>query len=511
MIADEVWLPASGCFPCPFEISLPQSWGTINPLPGIANPRRGYFCVPLNTWYLPIQSCLTFGQFAIGEINAADLNLFSAIAFHELEGHGKNNEAFFEFPRKQFLRILAAEAYKHLQEIMEKGQHEEFRNVYLSNAAIAAISRSMVLVEELFATLFGVESLREENRKENFIPSHVINRIEDQFVANHSKPNYFGPEFQKLYARVSQLYHKFGPVPLRLIAFFAVGHAHPADMALILYGIEEQSEKRLHQALEFLEHLLPIRLEWGIFTGEEWFKLLYNHLPGFKECVIDHRHFVESFKPISEQVRERSANFDDWNPLHPFFEGNRVLISVAAPTSSPQLMIPSELIRRNANALPEVVCNLLLKEAHQKFLNAQANNRTLVFLYNEEYESSVSVPGFGLVPAAVEDALMPGSVYTPTWDLSSITEDAARFKEWKRREDILMSKMGKLRFYEALRQQVDARCGLQCPLGGILDQPCCGEGKLLLELFKAGQKAAAEGWHYTKWEMPKQCQGSPDV
>jgi hypothetical protein len=121
MTADEVWLPASGCLPCPFQLSLPKSWDTINPLPGFVKPGGGYFSVPLKAWYLPIQSCITLGNFAVGEIDSSDIDLFRAIAAHELIGHGNNIGPFFEFPRKQLLRIFANLAYRDLQEVMENG------------------------------------------------------------------------------------------------------------------------------------------------------------------------------------------------------------------------------------------------------------------------------------------------------------------------------------------------------------------------------------------------------
>src|ERR687893_627373 len=117
MIADEDWLPASGCLPCPFQISLPQSWGTINPLPGFSKPGGGYYSLPLKTWYLPIQSTSTFGQFTVGEIYDADLDLFSAIAVHEMYGHGYDKGTFYTFPRKQLIRMITAEAYAHLEKV----------------------------------------------------------------------------------------------------------------------------------------------------------------------------------------------------------------------------------------------------------------------------------------------------------------------------------------------------------------------------------------------------------
>jgi hypothetical protein len=508
MTADEVWLPASGCLPCPFQLSLPKSWDTINPLPGFVKPGGGYFSVPLKAWYLPIQSCITLGNFAVGEIDSSDIDLFWAIAAHELIGHGNNIGPFFEFPRKQLLRIFANLAYRDLQEVMENGQHEKFWGVCAMNAAIAAGTTSMALVEELYATLRGIESLREEN----LIPSHIINRIEDQFVENHSNPDYFGSKFRELYTRLSKLFHMLGDEPIRIIALFAGGKIDPENMVDILYGhgheVEERGEKRFHEALEFLEGLQypAIKQEWQKLTGKEWLEFLYHNLPGFSQCIDDYHPLLETFKRLYEDFEKHSSNFD-WDPLHSFVGGNRVLVHVVEPDSDSQLKVPTDLIKCTANSLSDEYCEAIWKEVYKKFFNAQANNRTLVFMYNKALESSV--PGFGLVPAAVEDtdALMPVPRCTPGWDLSLI-EDRDRFDEWLRRRNVGGSKVYKLNFYEGLRQQVAVRCGLQCPLRlgeRPLDIPCCGGGRLLLELFKAGEKAAAIGWHYTKWEMPQEC------
>jgi hypothetical protein len=303
-----------------------------------------------------------------------------------------------------------------------------------------------------------------------------------------------------------------GSEPLRTIALFASGNIDAKNMVGIIYGdgdvVEERDENRLHEALEFLEGLQysAIKQEWQKLTGKEWFEFLYHNLPGFRQCIDDYHPSLETFKRLYEDFERHSSNFN-WDPLHPFFGGNRVLVQVVEPGLGSQLKVPNDLIKCTANSLSDEYCEAVWKEVYRKFFNAQANNRTLVFMYNKALESSV--PGFGLVPAAVEDtdALMPVPCCTPGWDLSSV-EDGDRFDEWLQRRNIGVAKVYKLNFYEGLRQQVAVRCGLQCPLRlgeRPLDVPCCGGGRLLLELFKAGEKAAANGWHYTKWGMPQEC------
>jgi hypothetical protein len=341
-------------------------------------------------------------------------------------------------------------AYTALQEVTENAQDDKFWLVCGVNSAIGEITKSIALVEELFATLFGMELLREKN----LIPSYTLNRIEDQFVQNHCE--HFGPNFRNLYARLSQLYHMFGGEPLRLIAFFAAGDVDSANIVPLLYGdahlIEAKSEERLDRALEFLERLqstLSIEWEQVIFTGDWWHKVMYDLLPGYRESFTAYCPLLKTFQSIYEKVRVNSGNLD-WNPLHPFLGGNRVLLYVHEPTSSSQLMIPYDLIRSNANALPEEVCEVIVQQFSQKFLRAHSNNRALVYLYNEEYESS-EIPGIGVVPTVVEDTdeLMPVPLYIPTYDLSSI-ENHARFDEWLRRREIAVAKMDKLFFYEGL-------------------------------------------------------------
>lgn len=93
MSEDNTRNPASGCFQCPINIDLGQSWADINPLPCFPDIGRGYFSVPLNAPYIPIlfsesdhfgsEKGYSGGDSEIVEINSALVGKFFAILIHE--------------------------------------------------------------------------------------------------------------------------------------------------------------------------------------------------------------------------------------------------------------------------------------------------------------------------------------------------------------------------------------------------------------------------------------------
>jgi hypothetical protein len=93
MSEDNTRNPASGCFQCPINIDLGQSWADINPLLCFPDIGRGYFSVPLYATYIPlifsesehysVERGYPGGDTGIGEVDNAHVDKFFAIGTHE--------------------------------------------------------------------------------------------------------------------------------------------------------------------------------------------------------------------------------------------------------------------------------------------------------------------------------------------------------------------------------------------------------------------------------------------
>lgn len=525
MTTDNLWLPSSGCFQCPFEILLPKKWSTVNPLPGFAKPGGGYFSVPLQTWYLPIQFGVILGPYAVGEINNEHFELFMAIGSHELVGHLTLGLTH----RKHLLRFAASEAHYHLVQVMENRKHEAFDEVLFWNSAIEKMTNSMALIEELYATHLGINALRTQS---SIMPGHVDD-IEDAFVEAHCDSKHFGPTFGELYGRLSNLYRAFGPQPLHLAFEFAVGYIDVEDIddrrCLSWWNLTAyESEQRLRRAFEMLERLENARYAYQKFDSSDWTNFFEKNLSGYKAYLAEHDTITEILEAAARTSLSGSPNIDseasaaealakriqgvraretDWDPFDTMIlsEGNNISMNVSAPNSPPFLSISCN--PATFKALPEEAQKDIAKQHLQKFFDAQANNRTLVTIYNENPDSIVG--GYCLVPAGVEglDTVIPWPMFAADWELES-KEDGARLKEWVNRRELAMLTVYRLLFFEGCRLQIAAGCGVRCPMRPNGPGPCCGAEQRLRELFAAGQEAVEQGWPVTNWEMPLECQQS---
>src|SRR2546421_564302 len=137
MNEESSWNPASGCFQCPININLGQSWAGINPLPCFAAPSRGCFSVPLSAWYVPLPFVETFDDVVFGEVRKDDAGQFFAIA-----GHEKYHIEQSVFGVKEFIRLVAGRGYQVLFDIISGGSNKAWEDLQPYNLVIGKLTKS---------------------------------------------------------------------------------------------------------------------------------------------------------------------------------------------------------------------------------------------------------------------------------------------------------------------------------------------------------------------------------
>ncbi len=484
MSEDNVWVPGSGCLPCPLSANIDlgknQPGSTINPFPGFANLKTGYFSIPMGTWYLPIQRSHFYNEDTIvGEIEITDKEKFVFILQHEYA-----HQLLHETAPKQMIRMLAMEAWEALATVTHDHDKdtEGWQQLQTCNNLIKLLTESIGLVEEVYTTWYGIEKSRP------FIPADQLDRIKKQCLKVQTKK--FGVEFSRLYKELEKACERAGSYPILLLSYFAQGwldsEQTPIGMLLLREMSEEHAIKRLENGLEILKSLALSRDEAENLPVDYWVQLFIQHLPDFSR-------FDESIKRLESIYTNHTVNRQHWWVASGMADFNPILGAILYEQASGKLEIT--VCEPDISEISELDNTEPLSD---KLRNAYNQNRTLVIIQPRREEV-----GFCFLLSEDNNKNIPSAYMLG--DLSS----SDRKQQWNIVGRALINGTTSLTFFEGLRQQVERRFGLRCPLQALQKGGCCGFREKLVRLWEVGKKATEKsGIPPERWEEPT-CQHNP--
>ncbi len=336
----ESWLPSSGCFCCPVECAISRPWIDTNPLPGFADPNRGYFSIPMSAFYLPVDNCRELSQMLVGEVEVAKAGDLAAIAFHE-----DAYKHLSSLHSKTFTRISASIAWQALAKIMSTGDSEAWVELEKCNKAIKGLTTTMAPVEEVYATFFGVETLRRQTNP----PANAtwVDETEKRFV--QAQTNSFGSDFRELYKLLSTACYRAGLRPITILSMYAQEifrtEQYDSDPGLSLQTkSQNRMTARLREGLDILNAIPYPLSELDQWTDHDWFEFMERWLVPFQTWMRGHASLDNRLEAtLREDLAwwRESGLSNPSNGMNPvegamFIADTETLIGVVDPRSPPR-------------------------------------------------------------------------------------------------------------------------------------------------------------------------------
>jgi hypothetical protein len=522
MSKENIWVPSSGCFSCPFGANIDLgnnlAGSTINPFPGFANLKTGWFSPIMSTWYLPIENCqhsstfdpsththnIDFGEMN-GEIEVKNMEKLMVIAQHEFA-----HQAYKWTTPKVLMQFLATRAWEILCELMyfEEDNPKLWIQLASLNNSIEQIAKSIHLVEELFATFLGI------HESQQHISPTSLKEIREGSLKTQGERH--SSKFCELYEKLEKICDVTG---IGVFNTLSVITQCPIDIIMNEDNIwtPQSSRKYTARMEDFTEERAMLRLEKALdllslshLTKEEMQNTNWHEF--FSRWMPEYRHnfqsIIKTITFLSYQI-DRSA--EEWgkrflSPWHNPIEGMKLIDNHDRETGKMLMVIchPETLkdiwLRRIEedkvadNTFKEFVKKTLMS----KFDDLLAHNRVLVqILPAQGQRTMIFLPERRDTGEILPDGL-------PLLD--SVMLDS---EEMIRHTAIVRTNLTALKLYEGLRQQIGKGCGIHCPLH-IQDGSdyCCGSREKLMRLWKAGKKAAERsGIPFEKWEEPTCTEG----
>jgi hypothetical protein len=518
MSEDNTWNPASGCFQCPINIDLGQSWADINPLPCFPDIGRGYFSVPLNAPYTPIPSSesdlfgsekgYSGGDSEILEINSALVGKFFAIFIHE-----KWHILMSLFSVKGVIHHASCIAHLFLFDIISGGSSKEWEKLRQWNLKIAKITQGIEFIEELTATLLGCAEFRK--LKPELQHQVESDRIEQEFVRNHSK--LFGPDFEKIYGQLDKIYRKFGEEPIRILTNYSMDWLEVGMRIPDQKSYAETTKARLYKCLEIINSIrnLPDTRNW---TRDDWDQFFDRWLLDFRrwregrqelnQCLINHLHKCQKW-------------WEDQGVDH--LDNPALAAELILRTPYELNMLSTDCVLSIEKLAPIYATDTRYQQKtrriNERVMKANAQNRSVVaFETRRNSTGIIFVPLFnkdnqGAIPFAL---VMIGE---KTWFKNirmppHITENDPFVHDLA-----IRGSLSALLFFEGLRLMATTGCGVRCPIRsmewaaradarkeGNKLPTCCGRNKEIIAFWEAGNKAKNMGlFSPHKWDRPHEC------
>jgi hypothetical protein len=517
MSEEASWNPVSGCFQCPINMDLRQSWAGINPLPCFQDIGRGYFSVPLETSYIPLlfSESELFGErrgypggnSGIGEVDNAQVDKFLAIGAHE-----NNHINLSVFPVKGLIHLAAGKGYQALFDIISGSNNSAWENLQQWNLVIMKLIKSIAFVEELIATLLGCVKFRELDSDQSH--KGKADSIEEVFVREHSA--LFGPDFERSYRQLAAIYDKFGIKPIQILTYYSMDWLEVEYFGTTV-GVafqksdEETTRARLNRCLEIFSNVRkrPAAQDW---TEDNWFDF-------FERWLGDFRRWRGGRQDLDDFVGYNLTLLQTWWTDRGFKDTDNPALTASWIRNVPKrslMIVPkymsSTMIKEDIPPMDtaDPQYQQKLQRLNEQIKRAIDQNRTLVAIKTEPNTTTVIfLPLFdkdkqGAIPFAY---LMTGE--RPSQSKTELIQYDLTAREF----------LSPLLFFEGLRVMVATGSGVRCPvrsmewaeralarMGGNKLPPCCGRNKELIAFWEAGNKAKESGLFLPHtWERPSEC------
>jgi hypothetical protein len=540
----------SGCCRCPITGNLGDTWSDITPWPGFEKPSYGYYSFPLRASYLPFPLSPYFARTSehiFAQVRQANAGTAIAIIAHEQQGH-RSDKALSKF----LVNLAVAEAYTALADLLNGiGEPQvAYQRIDYWNRIISIITETCALIDELYATLLGIEALRHSPTYKE-LAEESITDMQFNFVKRQS--DLFGENFRELYEQMSGLYGRAGALPVQLLKAYAdirfdIFHDHGVLEVKADIDDKLSVEERLRKGLEIFLTVANSGQNVNRWTWQEWFEKLDRYLPNWTEGIRRGLFVAESLDDIFCQ-KLRHFNYDLYrrggldpdpglimskdflqglmdNPLAFLSEHelgtigqDALLHPVLNPLTGVLIGMRSraKIDMHDPYAAPERLRSLTETEVEKTFveqvLASRQNNQTSL-----SFTCEPNNYGLFFLPRFEEGCSEPtiAAEFVTSWHTRS-TDPAERERRWMA-EQGLRDVLAFQQFYEGARHMVGSRTGIRCPmlkaagphgwyprLDGVL-RDCCGLAPLLASLYKAGRQVQEKlGIPFGRWELPPCC------
>ena len=196
------------------------------------------------------------------------------------------------FSVKGVIHQASSVAHLVLFDIISGGSSKEWENLRKWNLNIAKITQGINFIEELTATLLGCAEFRES--KSVLRHQIEVEKIEKEFVHNHSKPKLFGEEFEKIYGQLDKIYRKFGEEPIRILTHYSMDWLEVGMSIPDHKSYAETAKARLYKCLEIINsiHNLPDTRDW---TRDDWDQF-------FDRWLLDFQRWREGRQELNQYL-----------------------------------------------------------------------------------------------------------------------------------------------------------------------------------------------------------------
>ena len=542
-----MWLPETGTFQCPPLLNGAVHMMHANPFSAFAQAGRAYFSAVMQSWYIPLARW-NYNQKSgtiLGFVPSNAVDLCQAIVAHEA-AHVLSS------PFKQRLSVYVEQAYEALWCVMMGDDEQAWADLAIWNEMIGRTTRAMALVEEVFATYFGLryllclrtipESWFGGYFQSSYPPSETVNRLEDQFCASQSI--LWGGAFRKIYSEISRLAPRVGHKPFALLTKFV-----EESVSICEGNTEQRPNNRLYltgnritrSAAEYevafqrgLSAIAAVNRSSDYIRGmdwDDWEAIFLTEIPQFKGwqnatgSILDkvtaylgtsatwwHMQGMADFNPGFASLMSTAyvvndstprVRFAPWpsveRPAEQFMKVMEETFGIGIDEGTLRFIVTHWEEFRERNVVPIVID---MPQASAPYIHP-------VFVPKRVRGRKIEVAPHAVFLSNVESQMESSS---HAWDLLPERQP----ENWWRHQAARM-------FMEGIRLAVVTGAQLNCPIryiqiGGNLDTDvgfpssenhaatrhiCCDKFELLMRLYEVGRKAGY------RWESPVKCSEDP--